>query len=141
MGPYLTGTAQVDLKTMPAQNATNCNRVKAAILDHYEVMEETQRQCFHALCYRLGDRPKAIVAVLKEFTTRWLKPQTPGEQIIVDNVVLEQVFQVVPPTTRGWLVQNGPTSLEQVGSHLENYFLPQGPPSEKEWLKERLQGD
>lgn len=50
LGPYLTGPAQVVLKTMTSQEASDYQKVKTDILDHYEVTEETQRQCFRMLC-------------------------------------------------------------------------------------------
>lgn len=44
--PYLTSPAQIILKTIPAQDITNYEQVKAAILDCYRVMEDTQQQHF-----------------------------------------------------------------------------------------------
>lgn len=123
LGPYLTGPTQIVLKTMPTQEATNYPRVKTAILDRYEVTDETQRKCFRALRYKAGDRHKALVAELKEYATRWFKPQTPGERAIVDKIVLEQVYQAVSGPVRWWLMRNGPTSIDQTAAYLENYFL------------------
>lgn len=101
LGPYLTGPAKIVLKTMPTKEATDCQRVKAAILDRYEVMDETKRQHFRALRYKPGNRPKALVAELKEYAMRWLKPQTPGERAIVNKIELEQVYQAVSGPVRG----------------------------------------
>lgn len=53
---YLTGLAQVVLKTIPAQEVSDYKRVKAAILDLYEVREETQWQIF-ATNQGTGPRP------------------------------------------------------------------------------------
>lgn len=80
------------LWTIPAQEVLGYQRVKESILDRYEVTEKSQRQHFWGLRYRAGDRPKAMIAELKEYATCWLKPQTQGEMGIVDKIVLEQVF-------------------------------------------------
>lgn len=95
LGPYLTGPIQIILKTMPTQEATDYPCVKAAILDRYEVTDESHRQRFRSLRYRSSDNPKALAAELMEYAMRWLKTQTPGERAIVDKIVLEQVYQVV----------------------------------------------
>lgn len=75
--------------------------VLVSILDRYKVTEETQRQQFRNLRYKTGDRPKALIAELKEYAIRWLKPQTLGKRNIVDKIVLEQVYQAVPGPIRG----------------------------------------
>lgn len=65
LSPYLMGQAQVVLRTMPAQEVSSYQRVKAANLDHYEVTEETQWQQFWGFRYKPGNRPKALIAELK----------------------------------------------------------------------------
>lgn len=55
LGPYLTGLAQVILKTLSPAELGNYDRVKAAILERYEVIPETQHQCFRALCFKIGE--------------------------------------------------------------------------------------
>lgn len=69
LGPYLAGPSQVVLKTLPAADVGNYERVKAAILDHYEVTPETQRQRFRALRFKLGDRPEVLIMELRECAT------------------------------------------------------------------------
>lgn len=110
---------------MPAQQETDYQRVKAAILDRYEVTEETQRQRFRTLRDKTGNHPNTLVAKLKEYATRWLKPQTPGERAIVNKIVLEQVYQAIPTPRpiRGCLMRNRSTFIEQAAAYLENFFL------------------
>lgn len=56
LGPYLTGPAQIVLKTLPPLELANYDQVKEAILDRYEVTPETHRQRFRALRFKIGDR-------------------------------------------------------------------------------------
>lgn len=79
LGPYLTGLAQVLLKTLLMQDMSDYEKVKAAILDQYEITLETQRQWFWPLCFKIGDRLKSLITDLREYATRWLKPVTQGE--------------------------------------------------------------
>lgn len=117
------GPTQVLLKTLPIQDVSDYEKVKAALLDRYEITPETQRQRFRALCFKIGDRPKALIAELRKYTTRWLKPVTQGERDIVDKVVLEQVGYAVLPAIRTWLLRAGPSTLDQAAACLENYIL------------------
>lgn len=62
-------------------------------------------------------------------------------------MVLEQVYQAVPGTVYGWLMCNGPTSLDQAVAQLENYFLaewaskPETLPPEIAGLRKGLKGN
>lgn len=60
LGPYLTGPAQVVLKTLPTQDLGDYDCVRMPILDRYEVIPKTQKQRFQALQYRIGDQPKTL---------------------------------------------------------------------------------
>lgn len=51
------------------------------------------------------------------------KRETPGKRIILDKIVLEQVFLTIPEGVRACLMRNGPTPLNQAAAYLENYFL------------------
>lgn len=118
LGLYLTSPAQVVLKNMPSQEIANYQRVEVVILDHYEVTEKTQRQRFWGLQYKPGDCPRAMRAELKEYATCWLRYQTPGEQAIVKEKVLEQVFLVIPMAIRDWLMRNGLTAFTEAAAEL-----------------------
>lgn len=61
----------------------------------YLIDTRRRSQHFRNFRYKEGDRHKAIIAELWEYTTRWLKPISPREHSIVDKVVLEQVFFTV----------------------------------------------
>lgn len=108
------------LKTLPLLELGNYDWVKAVILDHYEVTPEMQCRHFHALHFKIGDRPKALIAELRECATRWLTPNTQGECDIADKVVLEQICYAVSPEVRTWLMRVGPATLDHVAACLEN---------------------
>lgn len=59
---------------MPTTNALNYDRLKLAILDCYEVSEETHRARFWSLQYKAGDRPWSLVMEFKEAATCCLNP-------------------------------------------------------------------
>lgn len=55
--PYLTGLAQVVLRMMPAADTLNYNRMKYAIMDHYEILEEPHWALFGLCATRQGTGP------------------------------------------------------------------------------------
>lgn len=61
MDPYLTGPAEVVLKTLPPQDLNNYDQDKVVILDCYELTPEMQRQRFWVLRYKVGDRQKTLI--------------------------------------------------------------------------------
>lgn len=103
LGPYLTGLAQVLLKTLLIQDVSNYDKVKVVVLDQYKITPETQRQRFRALCFKIEDRPQTLINELREYATRWLKPLSQGERELVGKVVLEQVGYAIPPAIHTWL--------------------------------------
>lgn len=121
------------MKTLSSPELGDYDKVKAAILDHYEVMPETQWQWFRALCFKIGDRPKALIPDLRECATRWLNPTTQGERDIVDKVVLEYICYAMPLAVRMWLLRVGPTTLDQAAACLDNYFLAERVGTKMEW--------
>lgn len=57
LGPYLTGEAQTALQALPKGEAADYDKLKAAILDWYEITPETYRQKFRTLQYHPSMRP------------------------------------------------------------------------------------
>lgn len=96
-------------------------------------MPKTQRQHFRVLSFKTGGRPKTLIMELREYAIRWLKPATQGERKIVNKVVLEHVGYAIPPAVCTWLMQFGPTSLEQVATCLENYILAEKTNASPDW--------
>lgn len=59
---------------------------------------------------------------LKEAATRQLNPAMDGERVLVNKIVLEQVYPAIPAGVRGWLSHNQLPLLAKAARLLENFF-------------------
>ncbi|XP_054841809.1 uncharacterized protein LOC129333892 [Eublepharis macularius] len=133
LGPYLTGEAQAALRALPKEEGADYRALKAAILDRYEVTPDSYRLKFRAITYRKVDRPRTLVNALCDAAHRWLRPATEGEKGIVDQVVLEQLLNILPPKARQWVACSRPATLKEATALLENFTAaadPREPPRE-----------
>lgn len=101
LGLYLFGPAQMVWRTLPAADIASYSKLKEALLDQYVITEETFHQCFHAVRY---SRPRVLLAKLKEAAMHWLKPTTDEGWTIVDKVVLDQAYHIMPPEAWVWVL-------------------------------------
>lgn len=97
LGPYLSGPAQTVWWTMPANEMGVYEKLKEALLDRYGVTEDYFHLKFCSIRYAQGGGwPCAIFAELRETDIQWLKPTTDERQAIIEKVILDHVYQVMP---------------------------------------------
>lgn len=120
--PYLSGPAQTVWRTLPAAEVNDYAKLKKTLLDRYSVTKDSFRLRFWAVRYTRGSQPRAVMADLKEATNRWLKSAMPGELAIVEKVVLDQAYHVMPPEARVWVSQHRPPTLTSATQLLGNYI-------------------
>ncbi|XP_044842783.1 SCAN domain-containing protein 1-like [Mauremys mutica] len=100
LAPYLTGPAQRAYRGLPDDEARVYARVKAAILDAFEVTPETFRRRFRGKVYPPGVRPRAVAQELRDAATRWLQPEHRAPADITEQIVLEQFMHILPTPAR-----------------------------------------
>lgn len=59
---------------------------------------------------------------LKEAATHCLTTATDWECVLIDNILLEQVYLTIPARVHCWLSHNRPLALAKVACLLENFF-------------------
>lgn len=96
ISPYLTCPAQAAVKVLSKDDAADYKKVKAAILDRYEIAPEKAQQKFQSLAWTPTVHPRAMAVTLQDAALRWLQPKTDG-RLVVDSVVLEQLLIIMPP--------------------------------------------
>lgn len=136
IGPYLTGGALAAMRALTREQAADYDALKAAILDRYEITEETWRQKFRSRKWKPGERPRLLASELESLAARWLDPKTPGERGLMNKVIAEQILQTVPREVRIWLQRSRPANLAELTALLENYVAAEPIPKTPEPRKE-----
>lgn len=73
--PLLTGKARAAYVHMDMEDALDYKKVKAAILQKYDINAETYRQRFRSLDVETGESPKELYVRLKELYGKWTSPK------------------------------------------------------------------
>ena len=121
LAPQLTGKAQLAYAAMPADDAADYDRLKAAILKRYDITEETYRQRFRA-AVRKGDETHQELRVrLQDVARKWMKGCSTAEEV-VDVIVREQLMNTLAPDVRVWMRERKPKSSEEASELADDYM-------------------
>ena len=118
LAPQLTGRAQQAYAALDPSDAECYTTVKAAILRHYNINEETYRQRFRSFKYRA---PTEIATRLTDLAGRWLKDCSTFEEV-KDAVVKEQLLTTLPEDVRMWVKERKPKTTTDAAQLAEDYL-------------------
>ena len=121
LAPQLTGKAQQAYAALSADDAGDYPALKAAILQRYDINEETYRQRFRAAKMGSGESPPALATRLTDLAGKWLK-ECGTVQEVVDAVVKEQLLRALPDEVRVWVSERKPTTSTAAGRLAEDYL-------------------
>jgi hypothetical protein len=88
----LSGRAQQPYSVMKGTDATSYDKLKEAILQRYDITEESYRQRFRLCKKKDGESSRELVARLDDLATKWLKTCKTTEEV-KDRVVLLTLYQ------------------------------------------------
>ena len=91
LAPNLVGKAQQAYAVLSAVDASDYGKLKEAILQRYDITEESYRQQFRTVKKKSGESGRELVARLDDLASKWLKSCEKPEDV-QDRVVLEQFF-------------------------------------------------
>ena len=90
--------------------------MKAAILDKYNINQETYRLQFRATEVREDETPKELYVRLKDVYQKWVQPQQHTKEEIAEVFVLEQFLRMVSPDLQIWIKERNPSSAAEAAS-------------------------
>ncbi|XP_065889411.1 uncharacterized protein [Dysidea avara] len=120
----LTGKAMAAYAALSTEDALDYDRVKEAVLQRYDINEESYRLRFRQ-DYKKGDESYHEWADrLRDHFTRWTKNQSIS---LEELIMLEQFLQGMPDGLRVWLRERKPESLRQAAVLADSYVLARKP--------------
>ena len=85
----LVGRAQQTYAALSSVDAASYEKLKAAILQRYDITEESYRQRFRSVRKKTGESSRELVSRLNDLAHKWLKDCESVDEV-KDKVVLEQ---------------------------------------------------
>ena len=120
LAPQLTGKALQAYAALSNDDSKEYEKVKEAIFRRYNINEETYRQRFRAVKWKMNETPMEMVTRIKDLAEKWLKTTTTKEEVI-DAVVKEQFIEVLPEEAKVWVKEHKPDSSQKAGSLAEDF--------------------
>uniref|UniRef100_A0A669FBS4 Gypsy retrotransposon integrase-like protein 1 n=1 Tax=Oreochromis niloticus TaxID=8128 RepID=A0A669FBS4_ORENI len=113
--PLLTGKARSAYVNMDVDDSLQYEKVKAAILQKYDINPETYRQRFR--CLEVFDEsPKELYARLKELYEKWIQPKNRTIKEVGEIIVLEQFLRMLCPELQVWIKEHNPKSAAEAAT-------------------------
>ncbi|XP_043958900.1 uncharacterized protein LOC122823389 [Gambusia affinis] len=107
--PLLTGKARSAYVNMDVDDSLEYEKVKAAILQKYDINPETYRQRFRCLD-SLDESPKELYSRLKELYEKWIQPKDKTVKQVGELIMLEQFLRMLCPELQVWIKEHDPKS-------------------------------
>ena len=99
---------------MENKDAKDYQKVKQAILQRYNINEETYQQSFCFVKHKEEDTPSELVTRIRGLAKKWLKKYETREQVI-DTFAKEQFKLALPEDVRVWVMERKPSTSAEAG--------------------------
>ena len=104
-----------------AVDASDYSKLKEAILQHYDITEESYRQRFRTVKKKSGKTSRELIARLDDLASKWLKSCEKPEDV-QDRVVLEQFFGMQSEEIRVFIRERKPATSVEAGRLADNFL-------------------
>ena len=96
--------------------------VKKAILQRYDINEETYRQRFRAARRKEGEPYIELATRMTNLFRKWTADCSTKE-VMAEKLLIEQLLDTMPVELRIWLSEKKPTTGREVGKLADDYLL------------------
>ena len=105
---------------MGDEDAKDYTKVKQAILQRYNINEETYRQRLRAVKPKEHKTPVELVTRTRILAEKWLKKYKTKEEV-VDVIIKEQFVEALPEEVKVWVKERRPSTSTEAGQLAEDY--------------------
>ena len=116
LAPLLTGKARAAYVSMDHGDALEYEQLKTAILDKYDINQETHRLQFREAQVGEEETPKELYVRLRDSYQRWVQPRNHTKEQIGETIILEQFLRLVSPELQVWIRERNPDSAAEAAS-------------------------
>ncbi|XP_035986169.1 uncharacterized protein LOC118559583 [Fundulus heteroclitus] len=127
LAPLLTGKARSAYVAMDMDDTMDYAKVKCAVLQKYEISEETYRLRFRSSTMREEETPKELQVRLKDWYIKWMTPERKTKEQIGDAIILEQFLKVLNPDLRTWIKERNPKTSREAAELAEAFLSARRP--------------
>lgn len=118
----LVGKAQQAYAALSAEDASSYDKLKEAILQRYDITEESYRQRFRTTKKKSGESSRELVARLDDLALKWLK-SCKNLAEVRDRVVMEQFLNMQPEDIKVFILERKPATTEEAGRLADDFLL------------------
>ena len=136
LAPQLTGKAQQAYAALPADEAKDYDKLKAAILRRFNINEETYRRRFKFAKLKTGETPRELVTRLRDLASKWGRDCLTVQDVF-DIMIKQQLMSCLPEDARVWVSERKPKTSEEAGGLADDYMQAR----ETRKMEESLQTD
>ena len=122
LAPQLTGRAQQAYAAMAATDAGDYSKMKEAILQRYDINEETYRQRFRTVSRREEESYRQLAIRADDLLSKWTKECKTVDEIR-HLVATEQILESLPGEIRVWVRERKPKTATEAGQLADDYVL------------------
>ena len=122
LAPQLSGRAQQAYAAMSSDDALVYTEVKKAILQRYDISEETYRQRFREARRKEGEPYIELATRMSDLFRKWTADCTTLEQM-TEKLLIEQLLETMPVDLRVWLSDKKPKNCKTAGKLADDYLL------------------
>ena len=126
LAPYLTGKVQQAYDAMAAEDASEYECLKAAILKRYNINEETYRVRFRAVARKPEEGYAEMATRVLDLLRKWMRECTSMEEVM-EMVAVEQMLNSLPAEMRVWVCERKPKTVTEVGKLADDFAQGRGP--------------
>ena len=117
----LTGKAQQAYAGLSTEDASNYEKLKEAILQRYDITEESYRQRFRLVKKKSGESCRELTARLDDLASKWLKSCKSAEEVR-DKIVLEHFLSMQPEEICIFVRERKPSTSEEAGRLADDFL-------------------